>query len=151
MDFYIGFTTLEDFLSAVNDQLDLNLAPIEYVTHGEVFDTITACVIASQVKYGHLIYFKMNAAKWTQMVTGEHWGPVSVERARRAPELQSQIVDIAANLIYQHLGDNLVIQRGLPSFPSNLILVEGVIDSATYDKATGLLVLKQYALADSPD
>lgn len=146
--FFIGFTTLESFLSAVNDQLDLNLAPIEYISHGEYFDTITACVIASQVKDGHLVYWKMDAAKWTRNRSGENWGPTSIDRAQRAPKLQQQIVDIATDMIYRHLGQSLCIQAGLPSFPANLILIDGQIDSATYDRDTGAIVLKQYSVTE---
>ena len=143
--YFIGFNTLEDFLAAVDDQRDLHLTTISTIEHGSYLDTVTALVIASQVKDDHLIYCRIRAARYGRMLIGNEMQPVSdrdIERARRAPDLQQQLYTIAVQLIQQRLPDTL-IAAGVPSFPTNLTLIDGSIDSATYDRDTGAYVLKQ--------
>ncbi len=150
--FFIGFTRFEEFLGAVDDQRDLNLAQITVISRDAHFNAVTATVIASQVKDNHLIYCRMPVSKWMEMYIGtkmQPFGDKDQERAERAPQLQQQLMDIARGLIDRHFNGDMLIAAGAPSFPNDLTLIDGYIDSATYDQATHAFVLKQYAVADA--
>jgi hypothetical protein len=152
--FFIGFTRFEEFLAALDDTRDINLAPITNISRDAHFNNLAAYVITSQVKDGHLIYCKMSVAKWCEMFIGikmQPFGERDAERAAAAPKLQQQLMDIARDLIYSHFHDSVLITEGAPSFPNDLILIDGWPDSATYDRESGMLVLKQYAAVEHAD
>jgi len=150
--FFIGFTRFEEFLGAVDDRLDLNLAQITVIARDAHFNAMTATVIASQVKGDHLIYCRMPVSKWLEMHIGTKMQPFSERdqaRAERAPRLQQQLMDIARELINRHFNNAVCVAAGAPSFPNDLTLIDGCIDSATYDQDTHSFVLKQYVVTDA--
>lgn len=151
--FFIGFTRFEEFLAALDDGRDIHLAPITNISRDAHFNNLAAHVVASQVKVDHLIYCKMSVAKWCEMFIGarmQPFGERDAERATAAPKLQQQLMDIARGLICSHFHDSVLITEGAPSFPSDLILIDGWPDNATYDKESKSIVLKQYSIAESP-
>src|SRR5512139_2155662 len=129
--FYIGFERLIEFMSAIDPQRDVYLAPLSIVKSGDHVSSCTASMVASQVKDDHLIYCKVDFSRWQELY-GKPFGQESEERAGRMPRLQDQMWQM---MIEQMRADNpdLELYEGAPSFPSDLMLVPGHVDGITYD------------------
>jgi hypothetical protein len=128
---YIGFSELSKFIRAIDHDRDMYLAPLTIVKNGDLTSTVTVSLVASQTKRDHLIYCKIDVSRWAEMY-GKPFGDNNIERAARSTHLQQQMWEFIVERL--RAGDpDLEIFDGAPSFPSDLMLVPGIVEGVIYD------------------
>ena len=128
--FYIGFQTLDEFICAIDYRRPVYLAPLTLSKSGTP-GTTTASLVGSQPKGDHLVYFKVDVARWHELY-GQPFGPEETERAKRAPRLQERMMTSIIEAL-RAPDEDLDILEGAPSFPSDLMLIPGTVEGVTYD------------------